>query len=178
MPVTCAPRDDELIQCIAATLDRDRIVLVSSDSRDKYILGPVVIDGADVVRAVAVRSVGMAGWHVDFKLTPEATKRFAVATTAAVGKQLAAHHPWQVVSAPVVEEPILHGSVAITGGFDEEEAKALAAQAGLAALPSRRRLSSPPGATIGSLISPGTRLFHPHAGDRLPPSMRQCVRSR
>jgi preprotein translocase subunit SecD len=130
MPVTCAPRDDELIQCIAATLDRDRIVLVSSDSRDKYILGPVVIDGADVVRAVAVRSVGMAGWHVDFKLTPEATKRFAVATTAAVGKQLAAHHPWQVVSAPVVEEPILHGSVAITGGFDEEEAKALAAQLG------------------------------------------------
>ncbi len=131
-PVTCAPRDDELIKCIAATLDRDRIVLVSSDSRDKYILGPVVIDGADVVRAVAVRSqvIGMAGWHVDFKLTPDATKRFAVATTAAVGKQLALIIHGQVVSAPVVEEPILHGSVAITGGFDEEEAKALAAQLG------------------------------------------------
>jgi len=42
--------------------------------------------------------------------------------------------------------------------------------AGLPDLPSRRRLSSPPGATIGSLISPGTRLFHPHAGDRLPPA--------
>jgi hypothetical protein len=59
-----------------------------SDSRDKYVLGPVVIDGADLIRAVAVQSqvIGMAGWHVDFKLTPEATKRFVAATTAAVGK--------------------------------------------------------------------------------------------
>lgn len=130
--LTCAPRDGELIQCIAATLDRDRIVLLSSSSRDKYILGPVVIDGADVVRAVAVRSqvIGMAGWHVDFKLTPEATKRFAFATTAAVGKQLALIIDGQVVSAPVVDEPILHGSVAITGGYDEEEAKALSAELG------------------------------------------------
>jgi preprotein translocase subunit SecD len=128
--LTCAPRDGELIQCIAATLDRDRIVLLSSSSRDRYILGPVVIDGADVVRAVAVRPDGIGEWHVDFKLTPDATKRFAVATTAAVGEQLALIIDGQVVSAPVVEEPIWHGSVAITGGYDEEEAKALAAELG------------------------------------------------
>jgi preprotein translocase subunit SecD len=131
-PLTCSPRDDMLIECIAATLDRDRIVLVAADSRDKYILGSVVIDGADVVRAVAVRSqvIGMAGWHVDFKLTPDATKRFAVATSAAAGKQLALIINGQVVSAPVVEEPIRHGYVTITGGYEEEEAKALAAQLG------------------------------------------------
>lgn len=128
--LTCAPRDDELIQCIAATHDRDRIVLVASDSRDKYILGPVVIDGADVVRAVAVPPNGFAEWHVNFKLTPDATKRFAEATTAAVGEQLALIIDGQVVSAPTVEQPIFHGSVAITGGYDEEEAKALAAQLG------------------------------------------------
>jgi hypothetical protein len=73
-PLTCAPRDDMLIQCIAATLDRDRIVLVAADSRNKYILGSVVIVRSQVI--------GMAGWHVDFKLTPDATKRFAVATSA------------------------------------------------------------------------------------------------
>jgi preprotein translocase subunit SecD len=128
--LTCAPRDDELIQCIASTLDRDRIVLRSSSSRDRYILGPVVIDGADILRAVAVRPNGFRDWHVDFELTADATERFAVATTAAVGEQLALIIDGQVVSAPVVEEPIWHGSVAITGGYDEEEAKALAAQLG------------------------------------------------
>jgi hypothetical protein len=130
--LTCGPRDDELIQCIAATLGRDRIVLVASDSRDKYILGPVVIDGADVARAVAVRSqiIGLAGWQVEFNLTPEATKRFALATSGALGKQLAVIIDGQVVSAPVIEEPIPNGHGTITCACDEEEAKALAAQLG------------------------------------------------
>jgi preprotein translocase subunit SecD len=130
--LTCAASDDELIQCISASLNRDRIVLIASDSRDKYILGPVVIDGGDVAGAVAVRSqvIGLAGWQVEFELTPEATKRFAVATSAAVGKQLAIIIDGQVVSAPIVEERIRNGHGIITCACDEEEAKALAAQLG------------------------------------------------
>jgi SecDF, P1 head subdomain len=126
--LTCAPRDDPPTQCVAQTLDRDRIVLVGP-RRDKYILGPVVFDGSDVLRAVAIKQIGFQpGWVVDFRLTAEATQRLADATKEAVGKQLAIIVDGQVVSAPVVASPILNGAGSITGSFDEERAQALAAQ--------------------------------------------------
>lgn len=54
---------------------------------------------------------------------------FAVATSAAVGKQLALIINGEVVSAPVVEEPIRHGYVTITGGYEEEGPGGLVDQA-------------------------------------------------
>jgi hypothetical protein len=128
--VTCPPRDDVLLRCIAETLERDRIVLVAPESLggDKYILGPVLIDGSDVLRASAIEPDGNLGWAVDFSLTPEATERFASATASAVGQQIAMIVDGQVVSAPFVQAPIASGNIRIVGNFDEERAKALAAQ--------------------------------------------------
>jgi preprotein translocase subunit SecD len=129
--LTCAPHDDTLMHCVAQTLDRHSIVLVGSKSagRDKYILGPVVLDGSDVLGAVAVKEIGSQPfWVVDYRLTPEGTRRFADATRVAIGKQIAIIVDGQVVSAPVVQASIQSGQGVITCACDEEEAKALAAQ--------------------------------------------------
>jgi preprotein translocase subunit SecD len=126
--LTCAPHDDSLMRCVDQTLDSNLIVLVGA-RRDKYILGPVVLDGSDVLQASAVKQIGyQPGWEVRFELTAEATQRFADATKEAVGKQIAIIVDGQVVSAPTVQDPILNGTGVITGSFDEERAKALAAQ--------------------------------------------------
>lgn len=96
--LTCAPHDDTLMQCVAQTLESDRIVLVGSKSaggRDKYILGPVVFDGSDVLRAVAVKEIGVQPlWVIDFRLTAEAARRFADATSEAIGKTTRHHRRW------------------------------------------------------------------------------------
>jgi len=134
---TCGPNVAKLIHCIAATLDQDRIILVgSTPDHDKYVLGPVLIDGRDVAQAMAVRSStfgGTPGWQVQFRLTPEGAKKFATATTNAVhtqspGDQIAIIVDGRVVSAPIVHEPIRNGTGIITANFDEQRAKALAAQ--------------------------------------------------
>jgi preprotein translocase subunit SecD len=128
--LTCAPHDDTL-HCVAQTLERHSIVLVGSKSagRAKYILGPVVLDGSDVLGAAAVKEIGSQPfWVVDFRLTPDGTRRFADATREAIGKQIAIIVDGQVVSAPVVQAPIQSGQGVITCACDEEEAKALAAQ--------------------------------------------------
>jgi preprotein translocase subunit SecD len=130
--LTCAPHDAGLMQCVAQTLDSDRIVLVGSEPavRGKYILGPVVLDGSDVLRAVAVKEEGgfQPYWVIDFRLTAEGAQRFADATREAVGKQIAIIVDGQVVSAPTVQDPIPNGQGVITCSCDEERARALAAQ--------------------------------------------------
>jgi preprotein translocase subunit SecD len=121
----------------AATLDQERIVLVASGPyHDKYILGPVLIDGRDVAQAMAVRTStfsGTRGWQVEFRLTPEGAKKFAIATTSAghaqpPGNQIAIIVDGRVVSAPIIQAPIRNGNGVITGNYDEQRAKALAAQ--------------------------------------------------
>jgi preprotein translocase subunit SecD len=136
-PATCGPNAATLTHCIAATLDQDRIVLVTSGPyHDKYILGPVLIDGRDVAQAIAVRTStfsGTRGWQVEYRLTPEGAKRFATATTNAVhaqppGNQIAIIVDGRVISAPIVQAPIRNGNGVITGNYDEQRAKALAVQ--------------------------------------------------
>ena len=133
-PTTCGPNAATLIHCIATTLDQERIVLVASGPyHDKYILGPVLIDGRDVAQAFAVRTSTFSGWQVEFRLTPEGVKKFAIATANAVhaqppGNQIAIIVDGRVISAPIVQAPIRNGNGVITGNYDEQRAKALAAQ--------------------------------------------------
>lgn len=132
--LTCPSHDDTLMECIASTLDRDRIVLADSGSPDKYILGPVLIDGSDVLQASAIEpesnlnSAINAGWAVAFSLKSDATKEFAAATAASIGTQLAIIVDGHVVSAPIVQGSIANGRVVITGNLDEDRAGELAAQ--------------------------------------------------
>jgi len=102
------------------------VVLLAADGSAKYRLGLALISAADVIGASAGPPRGNAGWEVDIRLTPDASKRFSDITTRLVGKQLALVVDARVVSAPIVASPITTGEVVIVGGFTEERAKSLA----------------------------------------------------
>jgi preprotein translocase subunit SecD len=72
---------------------------------------------------------------VDFRFDPEGARRFAEATRANVGKQLAIILDNKVISAPVIKEPILGGTGVITGNFTVQSASDLALLLRAGALP-------------------------------------------
>ncbi len=76
-PVTCELQDGALRECLVSTLDLSRVVLVVGPplSGAKYVLGPLIVDAADVARAqAAFGSQFGVGWSVDVHLTPEGAK--------------------------------------------------------------------------------------------------------
>ena len=100
-------------------------------------IGDVVIEGAEVQTAgVAKRKAGRRAdsYEVGLTLTTEGAKKFADATTANVGKQIAIIYDDEIVSAPVVNEPITGGNCSITGNFDYDTAFNLASTIRLGAL--------------------------------------------
>lgn len=73
--------------------------------------------------------------QVQLTFTQEGTTQFADITKRNVGKQVAIVLDDQVLTAPVVNEPILNGSAVITGGFTTQEAKYLSIALNAGALP-------------------------------------------
>ena len=63
---------------------------------------------------------------VSFTLDRVGAKRFAKATTSAIGKRLAIVLDGKVISAPVIQDAIIGGSGQITGGFTFQSATDLA----------------------------------------------------
>jgi preprotein translocase subunit SecD len=128
--LTCAARGDALADCVAASLDAPRIVLLSpGDGGGKYVLGAAIVDGNDVQRAIAQpgEQAG-AGWIVFVDLAAEGTERFETATEAAVGSAIAIIIDGRIVSAPVVAVPISSGDVVVASGLTQREATALASR--------------------------------------------------
>jgi preprotein translocase subunit SecD len=91
--------------------------------RPIYVSDEVLISNADFAWAASRRDD--LGWAVNFKLTDEASARFADATERMVGKRLAILVDGKVVSAPTVRSRII-GSGQITGNFTEQEAQRIA----------------------------------------------------
>jgi hypothetical protein len=75
-PVTCELQDGALRECLVSTLDLSRLVLVGGPPGGaKYVLGPVIVDAADVARADATYEAQFdVGWSVEVHLTPEGAK--------------------------------------------------------------------------------------------------------
>jgi preprotein translocase subunit SecD len=140
-PVTC-PTDEEqqTDECSFSALENEEVVY-EDDAGNRYRLGPAVIAGGDIVEANAVLG-GATGseWTVSFRLSGDATQRFADATTAAVSlpppqNQIAIVVDRAIISAPTVQSPITGGTGDITGGFNEQEARDLATVLNSGALP-------------------------------------------
>lgn len=74
-------------------------------------------------------------WQVSFRFDSIGAKRFGEATTQNVGRQLAIVLDNQVISAPVIREPIIGGSGVITGRFTVAGARDLALLLRAGALP-------------------------------------------
>lgn len=92
--------------------------------------GAVVLEGTDVADARAGsytdEFTGNREYVVSLTLTDEGTTKFAVATAANVGSQIAIIYDGEVISAPTVNEAIGGGQAQITGSFTYEEAEQLA----------------------------------------------------
>jgi preprotein translocase subunit SecD len=128
--VTCAGHGDGFRDCLASTLDAQRIVLLGPGTQgDKYVLGAVIVDGGDVERAIAGPDAQPgAGWIVYVDLTPGGTTAFETATEAAVGSAIAIIIDGRIVSSPVVAAPITSGDVVVASGLTEHEATSLASK--------------------------------------------------
>jgi preprotein translocase subunit SecD len=142
-PVTCGTQAEKQTEACSFEALKDKSVVFygqgPTDQATKYQLGPVLVTGDMIKKATAVygsaSQTTVAGWQVDFTLTPSGTKTFGDVTTRLVGKQLAIVLDQVVISAPTVQNPITNGNGVITGRFTEQRAKDLATVLNAGALP-------------------------------------------
>lgn len=121
------------------------LVTCEVDGSIKYLLGPVEVDGANVVDAVAGQRRGANGivsneWAVYPKFDEVGTREFAEVTTRLVGltgvrNQFATVLDGKVIIAPRTNGAITNGQPEITGGFSQDTATTLANQLKFGALP-------------------------------------------
>lgn len=140
-PVTCATvAERSQPKCSFESLENQNVTFLGPDNV-KYNLGPVEITGEAIKRATAVfqtasqGSAGPTGWQVNFELTGEGANAFGEITTRLVQQQLAIILDQEVISAPVIQDPITTGSGVITGQFSEQEVRDLATTLNAGALP-------------------------------------------
>ncbi|MGA8044804.1 MAG: protein translocase subunit SecD [Dermatophilaceae bacterium] len=132
----------------AATTEQnpDTAVVACRDTgTEKYILGPVVVDGSGIADASAGYQAGPTGQptntvEIALELTGDAREAYGQISTEMVQlptprNQLAAVLDQQVIVAPFFQSAILDGRASITGAFTLEEAQTLAQQLKFGALP-------------------------------------------
>ncbi|MDP2637729.1 MAG: protein translocase subunit SecD [Candidatus Levybacteria bacterium] len=106
------------------------VLLALGTNPNKTILG-----GADIKDATVGFDPSSGKPEVQLRFTSEGTKKFADITSRNVGKKVAIVLDEQVIEAPVVNQPILTGDAAISGGFTTETANALTRSLNAGALP-------------------------------------------
>lgn len=140
--LTCG-QDDEAAQ---AEQPADVAVVACRDTgTEKYILGPVVVDGSGIADASAGYQAGPQGQptnivEIALELTSDARQVYGEISSEMVQlptprNQLAAVLDRQVIVAPYFQSAILDGRASITGAFTIEEARTLAQQLKFGALP-------------------------------------------
>ncbi|HRW19934.1 MAG TPA: protein translocase subunit SecD [Dermatophilaceae bacterium] len=124
------------------------LVTCSTDKSEKYILGPVEVDGTDIADASSGYQVGQNGQptsivEVRLKFTGDGAKKFGDVTTRLFALKAADQTrnrfaivlDKQVISAPSTNAVIANGEASITGSFTLDSGKALAQQLKFGALP-------------------------------------------
>jgi preprotein translocase subunit SecD len=97
----------------------------------------VLVAGADLTDAQASFDQRTSEPIVDFKFNIAGARKFATATQENVGRPFAIVLDNEVISAPVIREPILGGSGQISGNFTVESANNLAILLRAGALPAK-----------------------------------------
>ncbi|MFK8845510.1 protein translocase subunit SecD [Streptomyces sp. Ac-502] len=119
----------------------DPVVACKDDGSQKYVLGPVAVEGTDVKDASAVfDSQQGQGWIVQMDFTGTGGKKFADITGKLAAKtqpqnQFAIVLDGAVVSDPRVSQQLNGGSATISGGFTQQTAEDLANMLSYGALP-------------------------------------------
>jgi protein-export membrane protein SecD len=95
------------------------------------------LTGRDLVDAQAAFDQRTNEPIVTFRFSANGTRRFAQITQENVGKPFAIVLDNEVISAPIIREPILQGSGQISGGFTAQEANDMAIQLRSGELPGK-----------------------------------------
>ena len=121
------------------------LVACSQDATQKYVLGPVEVDGTDISDATSGYQTGPTGQptsivEVALTFTSDGAKKFGDVTTRLLGlkgsqNQFAIVLDKSVISAPTTNAAITNGKASITGSFTIESARSLAQQLKFGALP-------------------------------------------
>ncbi|MCS4484410.1 protein translocase subunit SecD [Gleimia sp. 6138-11-ORH1] len=124
------------------------LVACNLTGTEKYLLGPVDLDGTNLVSALAQPSRNVNGhltgqWEVVLTFNAEGTKQFSevsrrlyeLRNVDPARQRFASVLDGNVVTAPVVQGAITNGSPQITGDFTAESARALANQLQFGSLP-------------------------------------------
>ncbi|WP_274917021.1 protein translocase subunit SecD [Streptomyces sp. WZ-12] len=125
----------------AGTKPSDPVVACKQDGSQKYVLGPVGVEGTDVKDAKAVfDSQQGQGWIVQMDFTSGGGKKFADVTGKLAAKtqpqnQFAIVLDGSVVSDPRVSERLNGGNATISGGFTQQSAEDLGNMLSYGALP-------------------------------------------
>lgn len=119
--------------CPSPTTAPESATLCTKDERATVELGPVIVDGADVLSAEAIApAAGQDQWSVAFVLDEEGAKDLATATGIAANSPPPANFIGIVVddvivSVPQVNQAVTTGQLEV-GGLTQSEAEDLAAQ--------------------------------------------------
>ncbi|MEK2477875.1 protein translocase subunit SecD [Streptomyces noursei] len=125
----------------AGSKPTDPVVACKDDGSQKYVLGPVGVEGTDVKDAKAVfDSQQGQGWIVQMDFTSDGGKKFAditgkLATKTPPQNQFAIVLDGAVVSDPRVNERLNGGNATISGGFTQQSAEDLGNMLSYGALP-------------------------------------------
>lgn len=140
--LTCSVEDEIVLDEQPAD---EAIVACRDDGSEKYILGPVVVDGSGISDASAGYQAGPQGQptnivEIALELAGEARQKYAEISTEMVQleaprNQLAAVLDQQVIVAPYFQSAILDGRASISGSFTIDGARTLAQQLKFGALP-------------------------------------------
>ncbi|RZQ65557.1 protein translocase subunit SecD [Amycolatopsis suaedae] len=103
------------------------LVTCLKDGTEKYVLGPVFLQGTEIADASSgLDQQGGRGWVVDLRFESEGARIWADFTSKNVNQRAAFVLDTEVVSAPNITTAILDGNTQITGDFTQAEAKNLA----------------------------------------------------
>ena len=122
-------------QAIATHPPADSEILDGENGQKYLIEKRVLVSGADLVDAQPGFDQRTNEPVVNFRFNSSGARKFAEATEKNVGKPFAIVLDNQVVSAPVIREPILGGSGQISGSFTVQQANDLAILLRAGALP-------------------------------------------
>ncbi|WP_214407536.1 protein translocase subunit SecD, partial [Pseudonocardia lacus] len=101
------------------------LVACNQDGTEKYVLGPVFLEGTQIDTAQAQQNTQGVGWVISLTFKSEGAAIWGEYTTQNVGKNAAFVLDGEVVSAPTINGPIF-GTTEISGRFNQESAQQLA----------------------------------------------------
>ncbi|MTD57098.1 protein translocase subunit SecD [Amycolatopsis pithecellobii] len=103
------------------------LLACNQDGTEKYLLGPVFLQGTEIDNAVASPPAqNKPGWTVDLTFKSAGRQTWADFTTKNIQQRAAFVLDTQVVSAPTIQSAIVDGNTQISGQFTQQQTKDLA----------------------------------------------------